>query len=101
MKSTGPLKCAIAGFLCSNKLKSFTYLLQILRFVTYNIGDNGGMVTEGVHGFKDDLGFQGESVDKLLGIDGAEPVSFSTMEQFVMYKYSTKESYDCQLGNLF
>jgi len=47
----------------------------ILRFVTYNIGDNGGMVTKGVHGFKDDLGFQGESVDKLLGIDGAEPAA--------------------------
>jgi len=47
----------------------------ILRFVTYNVGDNGAMVTRGVAGFKDDLGFIGESVDRLLGIGGSAPVA--------------------------
>lgn len=47
----------------------------ILRFVTYNVGDNGAMVTKGVAGFKDDLGFIGESVDRLLGIHENGPVA--------------------------
>ena len=46
--------------------------------MTYNVGDNGAMVTKGVAGFKDDLGFIGESVDRLLGIHENGPVNLST-----------------------